>query len=192
MPVDRITRWSKKFDPAIIARRFAQVGNIASIKWGNIVPAQVRTEQAIMDKLRDMNVPEEQWPYYIGLVKEIEIDYTKFTSNVLVSEAELVKTEYEDRLLDPNVLKEIIGIAAQIQNEVSGESTADKSVSNIWTIEETEPIQTFIDVASADAAYVSIEPEFLAGLKARADNGIVDWAKCEVVSYAVYKEYPIR
>jgi hypothetical protein len=104
----RFIKFARKLQPSIIEHHYAQLRELSAILWGQLVPDFVRIELQTLQILEKLNVPSEQYKYYLGVAKAGASETLQFTSETLKDAFKELEAIYEARGLDPNVLKIII------------------------------------------------------------------------------------
>jgi hypothetical protein len=104
----RFIKFARKLQPQVIEHHYAQLKELSAILWGQIVPDMVRIELQTLQILEKLNVPSEQYKYYLGAAKAASSQTLDFTNETLEKLFEELEAIYEARRLDPNVLKIII------------------------------------------------------------------------------------
>lgn len=108
----RRVRRVKKYDHNVIPKRFkVYLPRMAQLLEPKLA-VEVGCETPTMELLETLDVPTEEWPYYLGFMKRMIVLYRNFTSETLASEKESLITEYVLRGKDRDVLEEVQEVAA--------------------------------------------------------------------------------
>ena len=81
--------------------------------WQNIAPVHVDCEEPTMLLLDSFEVPEAEWPWYLGYMKRMIKLYENFTDATLENEKTSLINEYVLRGKDRTILEEIQPVAAE-------------------------------------------------------------------------------
>jgi len=108
----RRMRRVKKYDHNVIPIRFKlQLGDMSG-RIESPLDKFVACETPTMNKLADLGVPTEEYPYYIGFMKEMLSIYLRFIGDTLIRERVNLLEEYLLRGKDVNVLIALDEVAA--------------------------------------------------------------------------------
>ncbi|MCC5994466.1 MAG: hypothetical protein LM587_02660 [Candidatus Aenigmarchaeota archaeon] len=104
----RFIKYRKKLQIQVIEHHYAQLKELSAVLWSQIVTDMVRIELQTLQILEKLNVPSEQYKYYLGAAKAAASETLQFTSETLEKLFEELEAIYEARGLDPEVLKIVI------------------------------------------------------------------------------------
>jgi hypothetical protein len=104
----RFIKFRKKLQISVIEHHYAQLKELSAILWGQIVSDMVRIELQTLQILEKLNVPSEQYKFYLGAAKAAASETLNFTAETLKNAFTEIEQVYEARGLDPEVLKIII------------------------------------------------------------------------------------
>jgi len=104
----RFIKFARKLQPQVIEHHYAQLKELSAVLWSQIVTDMVRIELQTLQILEKLNVPSEQYKFYLGAAKAAASETLQFTAETLKNAFAEIEQIYEARGLDPQVLKIII------------------------------------------------------------------------------------
>lgn len=106
------SKWSAQTIPERLKRMLIESPHLMWENWEEATPPEIYCEIPTMAELEFKGVPTEEWPYYIGYMKEMCKLYRNYTGLTLQSEKDSLITEYVLRGYDKEVLEQVQEVAA--------------------------------------------------------------------------------
>ena len=116
----RRTRFEEKYSHTIIPLRIKRYLPRMNALLETELINYDELERQIYEKLEDLGVSSEEWPFYMAYAKRVFETYLRFWNETAEDEVALIRDEFVKRRLDPNVLDQLTPICRSKAQTVRG------------------------------------------------------------------------